>query len=85
MFASSEEGNIEVGLGDSLFAFVDAKGCFIDVSIDLFMDGMKYESSTGFQSFEGKLGNADGAILVKSELGTVGLSRKNWFSMFDNL
>lgn len=83
VFVASEQGNINVGLSDHVSAFIEAEGSFVDVPEDLLIDGMKREASSGLHFFEGKLGNADSAILVKTQHGTVSFSRKNWFSRFN--
>ncbi|XP_066931765.1 protein FAM185A-like [Clytia hemisphaerica] len=84
IFMESDQGNISIGLGDSLAAFLDAVGAYIDVPQDLLVDGMKREESTGIQYFEGKLGDsAENCINAKTLHGTVDFSRKNWFSKFN--
>ena len=84
VFLQTQQGNINVGISDSLSAFVDAIGGYIDVPQDLLVDGMKREESTGVQYFERKLGSSvDNTISAKTIHGTVSFSKKNWFSKFN--
>jgi len=84
VFIESEQGNISVGLSDSVSAYIESTGTFVDVPQDLLVDGMKREMSTGVQHFDGKLGSSsDNAITAKSLHGCIDFSRKSWFSKFN--
>lgn len=84
VFLQTQQGNINVGVSDSLSAFIDAIGSYIDVPQDLLIDGMKREESTGVQYFEGKLGSSvDNTISVKTIHGTFSISKRDWFSKFN--
>ena len=78
----SESGDINIGLGDNISAFIVAKGKHIDVPEDLLVDGMKEHSSTGNQSFEGRYGDGSSSIETTTNVGSIFFSRKNWFSKF---
>merc|ERR1712013_4566 len=80
---STVDGDIEIGVGDNLSAFLEASGAHIDVPEDLLTDGMKYHTSSGAQTFEGRLGAGFvGSIVSKTQHGTVSFARKSWFSKF---
>lgn len=79
---SSYDGDIDIGLGDSLSAFIESRGKVVDVPEDLLVDGMKEHSSSGYQSFEGSYGDGKSSIQIKTENGHVTFSKKNWFSRF---
>ena len=83
-FVSSDQGNVDIGLSESVSAFLEGEGCYIDVEEDLLFDGMKRESSDGRISFEGKLGNGDNSVQARSIHGSISFTRKNWFSKFNN-
>ena len=84
VFLQSQQGNINIGVSDSLSAFIDVMGSYIDVPQDLLIDGMKREESTGVQYFEGKLGSSvDNTVSVKTIHGTVSISKRDWFSKFN--
>lgn len=84
VFLQTIQGNVSVGISDSVSAFIDASGSYIDVAQNLLTDGMKREESTGIQYFEGKLGSSVGnTVSVKTIHGTVSFERKDWFSKFN--
>lgn len=78
----STNGDIEIGLGDSVSAFIESKAQHIDVPEDLLVDGMKEHSSTGCQYFEGRYGDGLNSIVAHTQTGNVSFSKKNWFSKF---